>query len=136
MLLIINTTTQDYLEIILVGDRGEFKVKKIIGRYSQAEKLMPAIDKFLQAQKSPINQLSGLGVVTGPGGFTAVRIGVAVANALAWSLNLPLVGIRADEFSNNDDLVAKISDRINGLPRSKLVIPAYDLEPNITILNR
>lgn len=152
MLLIINTTPKDYLEIILATKRDDFKihpiksakggipiksglfyrVKKIPGRYNQAEKLMPAIDKLLSSQKVPPKKLTGLGVVTGPGGFTSVRIGVACANTLSWSLDLPLAGIRADQFDNHDDLVAKIFEQIKKLPKGKLVMPFYDREPNIT----
>ncbi len=132
MLLIVNTTPQDHLEIIIANKRDGFKVKKVLGRYNQAEKLMPAIDKFFGAQKIKLEKFRGIGVVSGPGGFTAVRIGVAVANALAFASSLPVAAIKADEFKNNDELVAKLWEKIRRTPSGKIVMPYYDREPNIT----
>lgn len=39
--------------------------------------------------------LDGIIVGTGPGSFTGVKIGVMAANALAWSRNIPLVGVNS-----------------------------------------
>lgn len=133
MILIINTTPVDHLEIILANKKDDFKVKKINGRFSQAEKLLPAIDRMLQAQKTKPEKLRAVGVVSGPGGFTAVRIGVAVANGLGYALNLPIIGIKGDEFADDKELVLKIFERAKSVKPAKLVMPHYDREPNITI---
>jgi len=133
MILIINTTPADHLEIILANKRDDFKIKKVLGRFNQAEKLLPAISQLLQKNKIKAEKLRALGVVIGPGGFTSVRIGVAVANGLAYGLNLSVVGVKADEFADNNELVAKIFDRARGLKPAKLVMPFYDREPNITM---
>lgn len=133
MILIINTTPADHLEIILANKKDDFKVKKIPGRFNQAEKLLPAVSKLLAAQKIKMEKIRAIGVVIGPGGFTAVRIGVAVANGLAYGLNLPIVGIKKDEFADNAELVANIFERANGAKPAKLVMPFYDREPNITM---
>lgn len=133
MILIINTTPLDHLEIILARKYDDFKIKKIPGRFNQAEKLLPAVSKLLEAQKIKMEKLRAIGVVIGPGGFTSVRIGVAVANGLGYGLNLPIVGIKKDEFTDNNDLTAKIFERVKTLKPAKLVMPFYDREPNITM---
>jgi tRNA A37 threonylcarbamoyladenosine modification protein TsaB len=120
------------MEIILAEKHDKFKIKKISGRFNQSEKLLPAIDLLLKNNKAN-GKLKGIGVVTGPGGFTSVRIGVAVANALAYSLKLPVVGIKKNQFDGNDDLVAKIIKLQQTAKPGKLVLPFYDHEPNITI---
>jgi tRNA threonylcarbamoyl adenosine modification protein YeaZ len=132
MILIINTSLVDQMEIILAEKPENFKIKKIKGKFNQSEKLLPAIDLLLKNNKA-IGKLKGIGVVVGPGGFTSVRIGVAVANALAYGFKVPVVGLRKDQFDGNNDLVAKIIKLQRSAKVSKLVMPFYDKEPNITI---
>ncbi|MBD97997.1 tRNA (adenosine(37)-N6)-threonylcarbamoyltransferase complex dimerization subunit type 1 TsaB [bacterium] len=40
-----------------------------------------------------LRDLQAIGVVTGPGGYTAVRIGVALANSLAQAIGCPVYGL-------------------------------------------
>jgi tRNA threonylcarbamoyl adenosine modification protein YeaZ len=42
-------------------------------------------------------KLEGVIVCLGPGSFTGIRIGLSVANAFAWSLNIPIVGVSSLE---------------------------------------
>ncbi|MFA6227974.1 MAG: tRNA (adenosine(37)-N6)-threonylcarbamoyltransferase complex dimerization subunit type 1 TsaB [Patescibacteria group bacterium] len=132
MLLIINTTPADHFELLLARNRDDFKRKKVTGKFHHSEKLVPAIASYLTANKLAWDKLRGIGVVVGPGGFTSVRIGVAVANALAFGRNLPIAGIKADEFASAGELVAKIQERLKGVKPSQIVLPYYDREPNIT----
>lgn len=132
MILIINTCLADQMELLLADKQDKFKIKKIKGKFNQSEKLLPAIDLLLKNNKAS-NKLKGLGVVTGPGGFTSTRIGVAVANALSYGLKIPVVGLRKDQFDGNNDLVAKIIKLQKTAKIGKLVLPYYDKEPNITV---
>ncbi len=45
-----------------------------------------------------LHDLSGLVVYEGPGSFTGLRIGTAVANALGAGLNIPVVGTGGSEW--------------------------------------
>jgi len=60
-------------------------------------RLMPAIDHVLKEVDLTPKQLDRIIVAKGPGSYTGVRIGVSVAKALAWSLQIPLVGISSLE---------------------------------------
>lgn len=132
MMLIINTCLADQMELILAEKQEQFKLKKIKGKFSQSEKLLPAIDVLIKDNKAG-GKLKGVGVVTGPGGFTSVRIGVAVANALSYGFKIPVVGLRKDQFDGNNDLVAKVLKLQKSAKSGKLVMPYYDREPNITM---
>lgn len=55
--------------------------------------LLPRIVEILAASDLTAQDLTGIGVCIGPGSYTGVRIGVAVAKGLASSRKLPLVGI-------------------------------------------
>jgi tRNA threonylcarbamoyladenosine biosynthesis protein TsaB len=48
---------------------------------------------FLREMGVPPRSLRAVGVGTGPGSFTGLRVGLATAKTLAWTLSVPLVGI-------------------------------------------
>jgi len=65
-----------------------------------------------------------IGVVAGPGAFTATRTGVIFANALAYAWSVPAVSLTKEQF-----------DSKNPIPRGskKSVAVIYGMPPNITV---
>lgn len=61
-------------------------------------RLMPAIEMLLKEVELAPTDLDRIVVAHGPGSFTGVRIGVTTAKTLAWSLQIPLVGISSLEM--------------------------------------
>lgn len=55
--------------------------------------LVPAIEHLLEVTDRSISDLTALGVSIGPGSYTGLRIGVALAKGLATVHSLPLVGV-------------------------------------------
>lgn len=51
---------------------------------NEAEKLMPKIQKLLTSAKKDFSDIKGVFVIKGPGSFTGLRVGVTVANAVAY----------------------------------------------------
>jgi tRNA threonylcarbamoyladenosine biosynthesis protein TsaB len=60
--------------------------------------LMPRIVEVLAQINVSLDQISGLGVSIGPGSFTGVRVGVAVAKGLALARNIPIGGVRSTDI--------------------------------------
>lgn len=58
-----------------------------------AEALFPMIERLLDEAACGFDALTRIGVCTGPGSFTGVRIGVAAARGLALGRGIPAVGI-------------------------------------------
>ena len=63
----------------------------------QAERLMPLLEEVLREGGAAWGDLAALGVGTGPGNFTGVRISVAAARGLALGLGIPAIGVTAFE---------------------------------------
>ncbi|MFA5539352.1 MAG: tRNA (adenosine(37)-N6)-threonylcarbamoyltransferase complex dimerization subunit type 1 TsaB [Gemmobacter sp.] len=59
----------------------------------QAERLFPLLEQILAEAGIGWGNLAALGVCTGPGNFTGVRIAVSAARGLALSLGVPAVGV-------------------------------------------
>lgn len=55
--------------------------------------LVPRIDQILTASEITPDDLTAVAICIGPGSYTGVRIGVAVAKGLASAQKLPLIGI-------------------------------------------
>ena len=62
-------------------------------KLTHSETLMPHIKEVLRMANVRKEQLEGIAVSIGPGSFTGLRIGLAAAKAMAYALNLPIVGV-------------------------------------------
>lgn len=60
-------------------------------------RLMPAIHQLMNDIQMKPDQLDEIVVAKGPGSFTGVRIGLATAKAMAWSLDIPIKGVSSLE---------------------------------------
>ncbi|MCJ8288128.1 MAG: tRNA (adenosine(37)-N6)-threonylcarbamoyltransferase complex dimerization subunit type 1 TsaB [Crocinitomicaceae bacterium] len=61
--------------------------------YSHGENLTLFIQRVLEKERISINELNGVSVASGPGSYTGLRIGVATAKGLCYSLKIPLIAI-------------------------------------------
>lgn len=59
----------------------------------QLEKLIPSLQWMLAQTGLTQNDIAAVGVTTGGGSFTGLRLGISTAKALAYALKIPLVGI-------------------------------------------
>jgi tRNA threonylcarbamoyladenosine biosynthesis protein TsaB len=60
-------------------------------------RVMPAIQSLLAECEVTPKELDLIVVAKGPGSYTGVRIGVTIAKTLAWTLNIPIVGVSSLE---------------------------------------
>lgn len=90
--LIIETSTEKGLIACIQNQQVVF-VKELPCGLNQSKFLMPELEAYLQTYQIKLSNLSFIGVGVGPGSYTGIRVGVAVAQSLAFSWNLPVVGV-------------------------------------------
>lgn len=64
----------------------------------KAQNVLPLVDKILKKHSLKPTDLTAIRVNTGPGSFTGLRVGITVANALAWVLKIPVNEKKAGEL--------------------------------------
>lgn len=60
---------------------------------THSSRVLEAVDEVLEKAGITLTNLDGLGVTTGPGSFTGLRIGLSTVKGLAFGLNRPVAGI-------------------------------------------
>ena len=90
-------TSNQYIAAALY--RGKQEVQSIIEFMprGQAEKLMSLLNELLEGAALDWSDISKIGVCTGPGNFTGIRIAVSAARGLALGLEIPAIGISSFE---------------------------------------
>jgi tRNA threonylcarbamoyladenosine biosynthesis protein TsaB len=120
-------TASNTSELTLVDGSGQEKE-----RYSWesgrtlAELLLEEIKDLLKRNQLDWAQLEGLVVFEGPGSFTGLRIGITVANTIAYTRKIPIVGTRGDDW------IKQGAERLAKGENDTQVAPFYDRQPNIT----
>lgn len=97
-------TTDNLLTIVKVGENDFVK------KYDkpQDQDIVGAINEALRLSKLTWKDIDDLEVNPGPGSFTGVRVGVSVANAIAFANGIAVNGVQPP------------------------ISPVYDSEPHIT----
>ena len=72
-----------------------------------AETIHHQIATLLQSISRDISEIKGVVVYKGPGSYTGLRIGMSVANALAYSLNCPIVATGGDDWQPTGNQLLK-----------------------------
>ncbi len=87
MKLYIDTSDREKIIVGIDDKRFESKAKE-----QASQKLLPFIDEVLKEEGKTAKDITEIEVNTGPGSFTGLRVGVSVANAFGWALNIPVNG--------------------------------------------
>ncbi len=73
-------------------------VRRVVDRRLRDDGLVPLIDEVLAEAKWKAEDLTSIACVTGPGGFTSLRVAVATANALAWERKIPVRAVHGSDL--------------------------------------
>jgi|SRR3989344_4617728 len=96
--LLIDTSSNEEITVGLRINEEEKKLTQKIGE-QKAQIVLPMIEKILKKNNLKLKDLTGIEVNTGPGSFTGLRVGVSVANALGFSLRIPVNNKKIGQFT-------------------------------------
>ncbi|MFC1653661.1 hypothetical protein ACFL1M_02340 [Patescibacteria group bacterium] len=105
MKLFLNTSDNLKTIVKLDDNNYEFEYKS-----PRDQNVMGALLDSLENEQKDLTNITEVEVFTGPGSFTGLRVGISIANALSFALNIP----------------------INGEKAGTVINPYYGKEPNIT----
>jgi tRNA threonylcarbamoyladenosine biosynthesis protein TsaB len=95
-----------------------------------AETLHGKIRDLLASVDLEIKDLQGIACFKGPGSFTGLRIGLTVANALSYSLDIPIVG------STGENWITDGIEQLQSGGNEKVAMPEYGADVHITLPKR
>jgi len=92
LILSIDTSAAHCAAALLSGDHLLAQVFVPMAK-GQAERLIPLVQGVLAQGGATPQDLDAIGVGTGPGNFTGIRIAVSAARGLALALDIPAIGV-------------------------------------------
>ena len=114
-------------EIGLYDGKNQLSYHKWQADRKLAKELLATIRDELKKQSADWSDITGVVAYEGPGSFTGLRIGITVADSIAYGNNIPIVGAQGDDW-----ISAGLARLIAG-ETDRLVLPHYGAEANITL---
>lgn len=112
--LMIDTSTGTLKIALKINDKTAFFDHA--DKHKHIENLLPCIQKTIESINCDKNEINHIGVCTGPGSFTGIRIGIATALGISFASNLICFG-----FSVFDVYKFLLKDNAD-----KIIVPVID----------
>ena len=142
---IVFDTSDQYIAAALYRGKENIRTEIEFMAKGQAEALMSFLDKLLAVSSLNWSDLSKIGVCTGPGNFTGIRISVSAARGLALGLEIPAIGVTSFEATlygrGNKNLALLPANKgfyyVGSSPKNAKFISEDKIDPeNFTYINK
>ncbi len=103
-----------------VVESGRMEPLAVVSRAmlrGHAEALAPMVEEVLGSIQGGVASLDRIAVTTGPGSFTGIRVGLALARAMGLALGIPVVGVST---------LAAFAAQLLSKPRQGVIAAAID----------
>lgn len=95
---IVKIDTSNNKEVVVsLKINGKEDVRKQVPDHRKAQVVLPMVETLLKEHKLELSDLTGIEVHPGPGSFTGLRVGIAIANTLGLLLKVPVNGKKVGE---------------------------------------
>ena len=100
-----------------------------VSKHNESEVLVDKIEKMLKSESVSKDDLKRILICSGPGSYTALRVGISTANLIAYALNIPILSYKKNSSkpSFEELLESKTGDKFE-----KVALPLYKKAPHIT----
>lgn len=126
MLILTIRTDKPQAEVGIYKDNERLLYEKWQAHRELAETIHKKLEEILNKLSKPLDDVQGIVFYKGPGSFTGLRIGLSVANSLAYSLDIPIIGTTSEDW-----ISLGIKDLHDG-KKDKIVKPEYGAPVRIT----
>jgi tRNA threonylcarbamoyladenosine biosynthesis protein TsaB len=123
MILFLDTSDFNDLRLAVVDRTVREQVRAVA--YNENYKTAALLEQFLKRNKVKLGDVEKIVVCSGPGSFTGIRVGIALAQAIGFALSIPVIAIKKSA-------VPKDLQNLKTLKNSKQIILHYGAKPNIT----
>jgi tRNA threonylcarbamoyladenosine biosynthesis protein TsaB len=93
----IDTSNNKIISLELDADIGKDELTED-STFLRSELALPAIERLIERNNLKIQDIERIEVNKGPGSFTGLRVGIAIANALGFLLKIPVNGKKVGEL--------------------------------------
>jgi tRNA threonylcarbamoyladenosine biosynthesis protein TsaB len=129
MIILTIRTDKPEAEIGLYDDGKQVAYEVWHAHRQLAETAHSKIDQLLKTQNKSLKDLEGIVAYKGPGSFTGLRIGLTVANALSYSLAIPVVAKSGRWIEDGIEVL------VSG-QHDPIALPDYGGEAHVTLPKR
>ncbi|BCL68946.1 tRNA threonylcarbamoyladenosine biosynthesis protein TsaB [Vibrio nigripulchritudo] len=115
-ILALDTATEN-CSVALIVD-GQLYARSEVAPRDHTKKVLPMVDEVLKEAGVTLQDLDALAFGRGPGSFTGVRIGIGIAQGLAFGADLPMIGVSTMKA------MAQATYRVHGKASAAVAIDA------------
>ena len=115
MELVINTSSHNFISVSLRKGKRSIAESSVVVEHSHGEKLLPLVNAVITKFRSQ-GKVTSISVSDTGEGFSSLRIGVSVANALSYALGIP---------------VKTLAVKAGKARQGSIVVPRYAYPPKI-----
>lgn len=83
-------TSVSHQAVVSLYKDGTWIAKHADVKPASAQTVLPLLESLLADQHVMISDITAVEVHTGPGSFTGLRVGAAIAQTLSWALQIPI----------------------------------------------
>jgi tRNA threonylcarbamoyladenosine biosynthesis protein TsaB len=127
MIILTMRTDNPEAEVGLYEGETQLAYQKWLAHRELSQTLHHKIEAMLADHGKEWKDISGIVAYEGPGSFTGLRIGLTVANALSYGIQIPIVAARGDNW------ILHGIHRLQAGEQDEIALPFYGKDANITV---